>query len=62
MCVGLILFSLTITLKTSVNMLLEKILKLKPIAKSKFFLRRIKLNIVLKKKNSWILYVLVGFS
>ena len=37
MCVGLILFSLTITLKASINMLFEKILKLQSIAESKFF-------------------------
>ena len=37
MCVGLILFSLTIILKASINMLFEKILKLQSIAESKFF-------------------------
>ena len=50
MCVGLILFPLTITLKTSVNMLLEKILKLKPIAKSKIFSKEDQAKYSIKKK------------
>ena len=50
MCVGLILFSLTITLKASINMLFEKILKLQSIAESKFFSKEDQAKYSKKKK------------
>ena len=50
MCVGLILFSLTIILKASINMLFEKILKLQSIAESKFFSKEDQAKYSQKKK------------